>query len=59
MARPLPAGLLPGLLLVAGALVARAATAALQGLWREVAAELTLGVLVALGALAAWRREGR
>jgi hypothetical protein len=32
---------------VAGALVARAASATLQGLWREVAAELALADLTA------------
>jgi hypothetical protein len=54
-----PPGLLPGLVLVAGALAARAASAALQGLWREMAAELALAAILALAALATWSRERR
>ncbi|MFO1057547.1 MAG: hypothetical protein U1E53_11335 [Dongiaceae bacterium] len=53
------AGLLPGLLLVAAAVLARAATAALQQLWREAAVELAVAALFGLAALAAWRRERR
>ena len=56
---PPPAGLLPGLLLVVAALLARAAFAALQGLGREAAAEIAIAVVFGLAALAAWRRERR